>query len=259
MSLLPLLLTNLAIVLGLMFCLWVISLPIKNASIVDIFWGIGFVVIAWSSVALAGAGPWRAIALSLAVTLWGLRLAGYLAWRNSGKGEDHRYAEMRERRPGRFWIWSLPAVFLLQGLLMWLVALPLQVTPLSGQPLGGLDVLGFALWATGWLFESVGDWQLARFKAQPENRGRVLQQGLWRYTRHPNYFGDFLVWWGFFLLAAGAGAWWTVISPLVMSLLLVRVSGVALLEKSISQRRPEYADYIRRTSAFIPWPPREKG
>ena len=143
--------------------------------------------------------------LVVLVTLWGRRLAAYLAWRNLGKGEDYRYATMRQRRPERFWIWSLPCVFLLQGLLIWVVALPLQLVSLSQAPLNVLDVVGILVWTAGWLFESVGDWQLARFKARSENRGRVMRSGLWRYTRHPNYFGDFLVWWGFYLIAVAAG------------------------------------------------------
>ena len=145
-------------------------------------------------------------------------------------------------------------VFGLQGVLAWIVALPLLPAIASSAPLGWLDLLAVAFWVTGFVFEAVGDYQLARFKKQPENAGKVMDTGLWRYTRHPNYFGDFCIWWGFFLFAAATGAWWTVLSPVLMSFLLLRVSGVAMLEKTIEQRRPKYADYIRRTNAFFPGP-----
>lgn len=251
------LLVELALICCLMTLLWGISVALTNASIVDIFWGLGFVAISATAFLWANPQGARPLLVVVLVSLWGVRLGGYLVWRNWGKGEDYRYRAMREQRPDSFWWWSLPCVFLLQGVLMWVVSLPLQASIVSAAPLNGLDVLGIGLWALGWGFESVGDTQLARFKARAENKGRVMSHGLWRYTRHPNYFGDFLVWWGFFVIAlAGTGKWWTVISPLLMSWLLMRVSGVALLEKTISQRRPEYDDYIRRTSAFFPWPPR---
>ena len=151
---------------------------------------------------------------------------------------------------------SLFVVFWLQGLIMWVVALPIQVAHFGATALGWLDAIGVGVWMAGWLFESVGDWQLARFKANAENHGKVMDRGLWRYTRHPNYFGDFLVWWGLYLVAAATGAWWTVISPLLMSILLIRVSGVALLERSLKEKRPDYKDYAARTSSFFPWPPK---
>jgi len=250
-----------AIILGAMFALWLASLRLRDASIVDIFWGFGFVVVAWTGFALAGhegPGP-RPLLLTALVTVWGLRLTVYLAWRNLGKGEDHRYQAMRERFGPRFGLISLPLVFLLQGLLILVVSLPIQWSHAHHGPatLGVLDALGLASFALGFAFESVGDWQLARFKADPANRGRVMDRGLWRYTRHPNYFGDFMVWWGLFLVAAATGqATWTVLGPVVMSVLLLRVSGVTLLEASLRRRRPAYADYVRRTSAFVPWPPK---
>ncbi len=140
---------------------------------------------------------------------------------------------------------------------MWLVALPLQVTPMRHASWNWLDWLGIALWVIGWVFESVGDWQLAHFKSQPNNRGRVLREGLWKYTRHPNYFGDCLVWWGVYVVAAASDCpWWIVVSPIIMTILLLKVSGVRLLEQTIVDRRPEYDDYTRCTSSFVPWPPR---
>jgi steroid 5-alpha reductase family enzyme len=242
-----------------MLLLWLLSLALRDASIVDIFWGAGFVVVAWVSLAAAGDPEPRAWLLVALTTVWGLRLSGYLALRNIGKGEDYRYTAMRRRWGDRFWIVSLGQVFLLQGVLMWLVSLPVQagmVPGRDGSP-GVLAGLGVAAWAVGLFFETVGDLQLARFKADPQNSGMVMDRGLWRYTRHPNYFGDFMVWWGLFLIALErGGTWWTVVGPVVMSILLIRVSGKALLEKSLQKRRPGYAEYVERTSGFFPMPPR---
>jgi steroid 5-alpha reductase family enzyme len=188
-----------------------------------------------------------------------MRLTLYLAWRNLGKGEDYRYQEWRADWGSRWWIVSLFQVFLLQGVLMWIVALPVQAgqVPAEADTFGWLAALGVVLWGVGIFFETVGDAQLARFKADPANRGKVMDRGLWRYTRHPNYFGDFAVWWGLYLIALeGQGTWWTIIGPIVMSILLIRVSGAAKLEKTISGRREGYADYVKRTSGFFPRPPR---
>ncbi|WP_426573144.1 DUF1295 domain-containing protein [Aquihabitans sp. McL0605] len=243
----------------LMLITWVISLLRTDASLVDIVWGLGFVVVA-ATAAVVGDGfrDRRLIVLSL-VAVWGLRLSGYLAWRNLGHGEDYRYRAMRKKWGDRFWWISFFQVFLLQGALMWIVSLPVQLAATAAQPasFGPLAYLGVAVWTVGLLFETIGDAQLARFKADEANQGRVMDQGLWRYTRHPNYFGDFCVWWGIFLIAAETGPGrWGVIGPVVMSTLLIRVSGVAMLEKTIGKRRPGYAEYIERTSAFFPRPPR---
>ena len=256
MSLFNLLLLNLALIAGIMLALWLVSLPLRNASIVDVFWGIGFVVIVWVTAFAAESTSARGLLTAVLTSIWGLRLAGYLAWRNLGKGEDYRYRAMRERSGNRFPLMSLLVVFWLQGLIMWLVALPIQTAPFGAAPLAWIDLIGVIVWAIGWLFESVGDLQLARFKANPDNRGKVMDRGLWRYTRHPNYFGDFLVWWGLYLIAAAGGAWWTIFSPILRSFLLIRVSGVKLLEHSLKSKRPGYADYVQRTSPFFPWPPR---
>jgi steroid 5-alpha reductase family enzyme len=242
-----------------MVLLWLASLPLRNASIVDPFWGAGYVMVAWlASLGTDGAEPRRAIALAL-VTVWGLRLSLHLLRRNVGHGEDPRYAAMRRGHGERFWWASLFTVFLLQGLLMWIVSLPVQVALVAPGPagLGLLDLLGVGLWGVGFLFEAVGDWQLARFRADPANRGAVMDRGLWRYTRHPNYFGDAAQWWGLGLLALSTGAWWALVSPVVMNLLLLKVSGVAMLEKDIGDRRPGYRAYVERTNAFLPWFPRE--
>jgi steroid 5-alpha reductase family enzyme len=253
----PLLLAALAIGL-LMLVTWVISVVINNVSIVDIVWGLGFGI---ATVAAFVATPIdtatsRAILMFLLVAIWGLRLTSYLAWRNLGKGEDRRYQAMRKRSPDNFWIVSLFKVFLLQGVLMWVVAFPAMVTMASDTELWWLDWVGVGLWAIGLFFETTGDIQLARFKRQPDSKGRVMDRGLWRYTRHPNYFGDFCVWWGIYLVAAAGGAWWTVFSPLVMTALLMRYSGAGLLEKTIAKRRPEYVDYMERTNAFFPGRPK---
>ena len=257
MSLSTVLLINLVFVVGLMVCLWLISLPLRDVSIVDIFWGLGFVAIAWLSLLVSHVAAPHAWLIAGLTTIWGLRLACYLTWRKIGKPEDYRYEALRRQFGDRFWLVSLFLVFGLQGVLMWVVSLPLQLAPFGTGGLNYLDAIGAAVWAVGFTFESVGDYQLARFKANPANRGQACDRGLWRYTRHPNYFGDFLVWWGLYLIAlAAATPWWTIISPLVMSYLLTRVSGVALLEKSLKERTPGYREYIERTSAFFPWPPR---
>jgi steroid 5-alpha reductase family enzyme len=257
MSPASLLLVNLAVIAVVAAVAWLISLPLRDASIMDVFWGLGFVIVAWTGLIATGGVGIRSWLLTTLITIWGLRLAGYLAWRKWGQPEDHRYASLRQSFGERFWLVSLVVVFGLQAGIMWLVALPLPVGLLARGELNWLDGVGTGLWLIGLLFESVGDYQLATFKANPANHGRVCDRGLWRYTRHPNYFGDFLVWWGLYFIAlAGGAAWWIVISPLLMSLLLMRISGVGLLEKSLVQRTTGYRDYISRTSPFFPWPPR---
>ncbi len=242
-----------------LFALWGVSVRIRNSSIIDIFWGIGFVLVAWVSLGLSGNWQLKPILLALMVTLWGVRLAGYLAWRNVGKPEDYRYATMRERHGRRFALMSLLTVFGLQGILTLIISLPIQVGIGRGIYLNALSYLGIAIWLSGLTFEALGDYQLARFKADSANRGRVMNQGLWRYTRHPNYFGDFLVWWGLFLVAAEPTSWWwTMIGPLLMSFLLIRVSGVRLLENSLRTRIAGYEEYVQMTSAFVPLPPKPK-
>lgn len=252
------LLLTLATTTGIMAALWVVSLWKRDASIVDPAWGAGFVVVAalawwWNQPADA-----RATLLLVLTSLWGARLSLFLLWRNWGQGEDRRYRAMREHHGPRFWWVSLLTVFGLQAVLLWFISWPMQVAMAAGDAtkLGWLDAVGLLAWSTGLFFETVGDWQLARFQAEESNAGRVLDRGLWRYTRHPNYFGDFCVWWGLYLIAASGGAWWTIASPLLMSVLLLKVSGVTLLERTITTRRPEYAEYQRRTNAFFPGRPR---
>jgi steroid 5-alpha reductase family enzyme len=245
-----------------MIAMWLLSLALRDASIVDIFWGLGFCVIA-SVVWRHGGGESsaRSVLLVAMVFVWGLRLAGYLFWRNRGHGEDPRYAAMRRHWGARFPLISLLTVFALQGVVMWIVSLPVQIgAGRESGPLGVIDLLGMLVYAIGLAFESVGDWQLARFKADPANARRTLDSGLWRYTRHPNYFGDFCVWWGIFLVALSTpGGIFSVVGPVLMSIFLMRVSGVPMLERSIGKRRPDYADYVARTSTFFPRPPRDAG
>lgn len=243
--------------LACMVVLWLISLWRKDVSIADPFWGTGFVIMAWTSFTLNSTTSPRAILLCILVTIWGLRLSLYLLWRNAGKKEDHRYAEMRTHHGSNFWWISFWMVFVLQGVLLWFIAMPVKIANLRSvhAPWNMIDVIGVLLWGTGFFFESVGDWQLSRFKADPANEGKVMDHGLWRYTRHPNYFGDFCIWWGIYLISLSAGAAWTLTSPILMSILLMRVSGVTLLESTITKRRPDYDEYRKRTSSFFPWPP----
>jgi len=245
-----------AVAAGGMLLLWAASVRLRDASFVDPFWGPGFAAVAWTSVAVAGPSP-RGLLLALLASAWGLRLGVHLGLRNRGRAEDRRYAAMRAAHGRRFWWVSLFTVFLLQAALLWAVSLPLQAGAALGQAsaLGALDLAGAAVALTGLAFEAIGDAQLARFIADPASRGRVMDRGLWAWTRHPNYFGDALTWWGLCLVALGSGAWWALLGPALMTVLLLRVSGVTLLEATIGERRPGYAAYAARTSAFIPWPP----
>jgi steroid 5-alpha reductase family enzyme len=258
-SLPALLAVDLGVVLLLMTALWAVSVAVRDTSIVDIFWGSGFVVVAWVAFALADGSRDRGLLLAALTTVWGLRLTLHLARRNLGHGEDKRYARMRERWGDRWPLRSLFTVFWLQGAVMWVVSLPVQAGVHDPTPAGltWLDAVGAAVWLVGFLFEAVGDAQLTRFKADPANRGQVMDRGLWAWTRHPNYFGDFTVWWGLWLVAlATTSAWWTFVGPAAMSVLLIRVSGAAPLEKGMRSSRPGYEAYVARTSAFFPRPPK---
>ena len=242
----------------LMLATWSVSLLRRDASIVDIVWGLGFVLVAWAAkfvTGASGAGNWL---LLLMVTVWGLRLAGYLAKRNLGKGEDFRYKAMRRKHGERFAIVSLYTVFGLQGALMFVVSLPVTMGQRDTSAGAGFVVfLGFVVWAIGIYFEAVGDAQLARFKRDPRNEGQIMDQGLWALTRHPNYFGDALVWWGLAIVGSSQGAGvWAFLGSGVMTVLLVRVSGAAMLDRLLAKRKPGYAEYMARTSGFIPMPRR---
>lgn len=235
---------------------WVVSLARRDVSIVDSLWGPMIALAAWVYALLAPlTGPRELLVLGLA-SLWAVRLSGHITRRNHGQGEDRRYQAIRARNQPHFEYKSLYLVFGLQAGLAWIVALPLMAALAGDRPLGWLDGLGAALWLFGLGYEALADRQLARFKADAANQGKIMDRGLWAWSRHPNYFGECLVWWGAWLMAVAAGAAWTVISPLLMTVLLLRVSGVALLEKDLAERRPAYRDYMARTSAFVPWPPR---
>jgi steroid 5-alpha reductase family enzyme len=248
-------LAGLAVSAALAVAVWAASVKLRDVSIVDGVWSLlVFVPAAVAAVVLDG-GPRAAVVLGLS-GLWALRLAAHITSRHWGEPEDRRYRAIRARNQPRFELKSLYLVFGLQALLGAIVALPLQAAVASTAPWQPLDVLGLAVFAAGFAFETVADGQLARFKADPAQRGRVLDRGLWRFSRHPNYFGECCVWWGLWLVALAAGAWWTVVSPLLMTLLLLKVSGVTLLEKDIGERRPDYTDYVARTNAFVPGRPR---
>jgi len=246
-------------VLAFVAAIWLVSVVMRDASIVDIAWGPAFLVIAGVSYWKGDGAAARSHLLLALVALWSLRLAGYLAWRNLGSGEDFRYRKMRAYWGPRFWWVSLFTVFLLQGSLAWMVSAPIQLAMASPLPerLGWLDWAATALFVAGFLFESVGDLQLARFKADPASAGKVLDSGLWAWTRHPNYFGDCVQWWAFFLIAlATPRGWVSIVGPLLMTFLLMRVSGVPMLERSLRKTRPGYDDYRERVAAFFPRPPR---
>jgi steroid 5-alpha reductase family enzyme len=252
---------NLTAALVFMFGVWLLSLVKKNASIVDVFWGLGFILIAWLTFTKASGYPARQVLLVLLTTIWGLRLSLHILVRNWGKGEDRRYQAWRAKQGERFWWVSLFTIFGTQAVLLWVVSLVVQMGQLSPVPnhLTVLDVLGTLVWGVGFVFEAVADWQLTRFKANPANQGKVMNQGLWAYSRHPNYFGETLIWWGLFLITlATPYGYWAIISPVTITFLLLKVSGVTLLEQTIPERRPEYREYIQNTSPFIPWFPKRK-
>jgi steroid 5-alpha reductase family enzyme len=260
MSFLSIFLTTGLVILGLMTLLWLVSLALKNSSIVDIFWGLGFIIVAWVAFFLTPDGVLpRKLLLCALVTIWGLRLAIHIFVRNWGKPEDYRYQAWRKAAGTSWWWRSFFRVFMLQGVLLWIISTPLLAAQHSAQPsqLIWLDALAVLVWLVGFFFEAVGDWQLAHFKANPANKGKVLSSGVWRYTRHPNYFGDATQWWAYYLIALAAGGWWTIFSPVIMTLFLMRVSGVTLLEKTLKVEKPGYKEYTENTSEFIPWFPRK--
>ncbi|HYQ72483.1 MAG TPA: DUF1295 domain-containing protein [Gammaproteobacteria bacterium] len=231
---------------------WVVSVFIKDVSIVDSIWSLLLLALCATYYLMNEHATTRATLVLALAAVWGLRLSAHITWRNRGEPEDARYQAMRRQYSPNFALKSLGIVFLLQGMLAWLISLPLLAAVTGSRPLQLLDAAALALVVFGILFESIADAQLAAFKRRPESGGKVLDTGLWRYTRHPNYFGECCVWWGFYLFAVAAGGWWSILSPALMTFLLLRVSGVSLLEKDIRERRPAYADYVKRTNAFLP-------
>jgi steroid 5-alpha reductase family enzyme len=236
---------------------WAYSVARRNVAIVDSLWSLMILASLVSYVLLSGTSGARAALLMFLVAAWAVRLSAHITVRNHGDPEDHRYQAIRRNNQPHFWLKSVYIVFGLQAFLAWFIAMPAVAATASDAPLGWLDLAGLLAWTVGMYFEVVGDWQLARFQRRRASKNAVLDTGLWRYTRHPNYFGEALLWWGIYLMALSAGAWWAIVSPILMTILLLRVSGVALLERDIAERRPAYRDYVERTSAFIPMPPRE--
>lgn len=236
--------------------LWILSIYLKNVSIVDVFWGFGFVIVNAVYFFYQDVFYTRHIILLVLVTLWGLRLTIYLAYRNIGKDEDFRYQEFRRKYgPKRYWWVSFFQVFLLQGALILIVSLPLLGTLFQTQSnqLSWIDFLAILVWVIGFIFESVGDYQLTKFKNNPSNKGKVLNTGLWKYTRHPNYFGDAAVWWSYGLFCLSSGIYWPILGSVAMTFLIIKISGVSLLEESLKDKKPEYQNYMRQTSSFFPW------
>ena len=238
-----------------LFALWR-----KDNSIVDVAYGLAFVLLCWAGFLLLGSGHMRQWLMVILVTIWGVRLAVHIFLRKQGEGEDFRYRQWRESW-GKTFVWrSFLQIFMLQGAVIFLIALPVLLVLIDpGGRLGLVDLAGAAVWMVGFGFEAVGDWQLLHFKSDPANRGRIIQHGLWRYTRHPNYFGEAVLWWGIFLMALNAGyGFWAIISPLLIDFLLLKVSGIPMLEVKY-RNNPEFIAYKARTNAFFPWLPRTGG
>jgi steroid 5-alpha reductase family enzyme len=245
--------------LVLMTVTWAVSVVRHDVSLVDRVWGLSFVIAAVVYAVLGDGATPRTVVVVALVAIWGLRLSIYITKRNWGDEEDPRYQRMRAKRPDSFPVTSLFRVFWLQAALAWLISLPLAAALHRPTPetLDWLDVVAALVWLLGFVFEAGGDWQLSRFLADPDNRGKVMDRGLWRYTRHPNYFGDTVVWWSFFLFALATGAWWAALGSALMTFLIVKVSGVALTDSGMSSggsKREGYDEYVRRTNAFIPGP-----
>jgi steroid 5-alpha reductase family enzyme len=249
-----------AALLVMMAVTFAVALKVGKHSVVDTAWGIGIAVVATVAlVSSLGYGqPARRALLEAAAVLWGLRLAVHIGARNRGQPEDPRYRDLLSQAKGHQNLYALRTVYLLQALILWVACLPIGAGMLERAPAGPLTVIGAVLFLSGFFFESVGDWQLARFKADPAHRGMIMDRGLWRYTRHPNYFGDFCMWWGLFCISVGSWAEApAIVGPLLMTFLLTRGSGKALTERRMADR-PQYADYVARTSGFFPLPPKKR-
>ncbi len=250
------LVTALAVVLVLSIT-FAIALKVGRHSVIDVAWGLGFVAVALVGAVLFDGDPTTRAVVAVLVTAWGLRLAVHIGLRGRGHGEDPRYVKLLSRARGNRTLYAIRTVYLPQGVALWFISLPVQFAQREPDPMTWISWLGVAVWAIGFAFEAVSDWQLVRFKADPANRGQVMNRGLWRYSRHPNYFGDAVVWWGLFLIAAAHfPGCLTVLSPLLMTYTLTNVTGKPVMERQLGDR-PGYAGYIRSTSGFIPLPPRK--
>lgn len=242
--------------LGLGFLTWVVSVFIRDVSIVDSAWSLMFLAGAIVFMFLSAGPDARNFLVFALLLIWAMRLFVHLTWRNWGEPEDRRYQAIRKKYEPNFAFKSLFIIFVFQAALAWIIALPLWPALTVTSSFSLWDAAAVIIWSIGMFFEVTGDWQLAKFKADPANKGKVMDKGLWRYTRHPNYFGESLVWWGFYLFAVGSGAWWAIPGPLLITWLLLKFSGVVMLEETIVERRPAYRDYIARTNAFIPGRPK---
>lgn len=250
-------LDGLLVILTLAVATWLLSIIKRDVSIVDSLWSLMILAAGLVYAEHAELMNTRSNLILVLLLIWAMRLAVYVTWRNWGEVEDHRYQLIREKYSPNFEIKSLGIIFMFQAILAWIISLPLWPAITSNQSsLHIIDIFAITLWLIGMAFEIIADWQLARFRANPNNQGKVLNRGLWRYTRHPNYFGEALIWWSFYLFAVGAGAWWTLPAPLIMNWLLLKFSGVVMLEQTIVKRRPEYKQYIASTNAFIPGRPK---
>ncbi len=247
--------TLIAILLVYMSLCFVVSLIRKRNDVADVAWGLGFVLMTGASFFLSGDSGIRGMLVGVLVSIWGLRLAWHIHRRNKGKAEDYRYLAWRKEWGKWFYIRSYFQVYLLQGLFLFLIVSPvLLINKNAGPSLVLLDFLGVAVWLVGFYFEALGDAQLARFIKNPENKGKLMQSGLWAYTRHPNYFGEVVQWWGLWLIALSVpGAWLGIVGPMTITFLILKVSGVPMLEKKL-EGNPEFAEYKRKTSIFIPLP-----
>ncbi|MBC7756570.1 MAG: DUF1295 domain-containing protein [Bdellovibrio sp.] len=255
----PIYFYSLIIILLFAFLGWLLSLVRKNVTHVDSMWSLFFVLAAFTTAAFVlfvYPAPDRLLLVLGCVSIWALRLCVYLTWRNWGPHEDSRYIKIRQNNQPNFWLKSIVIIFGLQGVLAWIISVSLHAAIASTSALNGLDYAALALFAFGFVWETLADLQLSQFKVVASNKGKVLNNGVWQYSRHPNYFGECCVWWAFYLFALAGGAWWAIISPIIMTLLLLKVSGVSLLESTITERRPAYADYIKHTNAFFPGIPK---
>ena len=257
-ELIQILLINLAAVSIMEIAGWLISLRRKNVTIADSLWGVGFIIIAWLTFFQNDGFLWRKVIITAAVTAWGLRLSYHITKRGLGKPEDPRYTEWRNEYGNRFPLVSLFRVFLVQALFMWLIAMSLQVAQSAYMPdyITATDIAGAAVWLTGFIIESSADRQLSLFIKDPANRGRVMRYKLWRYSRHPNYFGEATMWWGIYIISCSVQYGpFTVISPVLITYTLLKITGVSLMEETMFKDNPEYAEYKRTTSSFIHWIP----
>jgi steroid 5-alpha reductase family enzyme len=239
------------VVLVMVSVLWAISVPLKDASIIDMFWGPLFVAMAWVLLPATDALSVKSYLVTLLVTLWGLRLAFHLINRNLGQGEDQRYRQWRERAGDNWWLQTYYRIYLLQGGIALVVATPLIAAFYSPYDLTLINFIGVLVWAAGFVYELLADIQLTRFKADPDNRGKVMNEGLWAHSRHPNYFGDALQWWGLGLIAVTGATWWALLGPLAMTAVFLGLSN-DVLERGMKKRNPKYVDYIENTPKFLP-------